>query len=175
MSKPLNCHSAEGRVLPPQWQQKQFEHENEKRFEEWREEHLMREQELSEMVTTYDVLLFYPHETASDRSVEVDAECFELIEAWPSLPGYIKTALVSMIRRVPDGGWPDENPLTASVHGNSVPSETDSQDVSTTDPQPSRDSGSAKGDGVAGSDSFSLNVSTQSKAKEYQGKVRNGL
>ena len=62
---------------------------------------------------TYDAFLFYPRDLEG-RCVELDAEAFEVIEAWAHLPATLKTAVVSIVRsKHPSGspGDPGTDPL----------------------------------------------------------------
>lgn len=51
----------------------------------------------------HEALLFYPHDTEG-KCIELDAEAFEVIESWASLPDALKTAVVSIVRSNAKGG-----------------------------------------------------------------------
>lgn len=68
---------------------------------------------------TYDALLFYPR-GPTGRCVELDAEAFEVMEAWATLPATLKTAVVSIVR----SHHPSDSPRDPGI--DPLPSESNS-------------------------------------------------
>jgi hypothetical protein len=136
-------------LSPEQRDLKQFLIENQERIDAVADEsRIGREKEKAEK-TNHDGIIYYPHDLEG-KYIERDAECFEVIEAWPDLPGSLKSAILSIVRS--DVVCP-------------VPSETDFPDANTTNPQPPQDVASAQ-DSIVADQRCSLanDSTTQSKA-----------
>ncbi|MDF7809543.1 hypothetical protein P4E94_19050, partial [Pontiellaceae bacterium B12219] len=136
-------------LSPAEREYKQFLIENQKRIDTAsKEARIEREKEIAEK-TNYDGYIYYPHDLEG-KYIERDAQCFEVLEAWPSLPDSLKSAIVSIVR-------------SAAV--SPVLSETDSRDENTTNPQPTQDAASAQNSIVADKRNFPTNDhTTQLKA-----------